>query len=110
MALREYKIDPEVLKHAEKIGLYGETVEARLKMMAKLSRPFTHPEANRRYEQYIMFIEDDDTVSMIDLMDSAEKEYFLNRTYEERRAETEGDDPTPTGEAKVTYKDKAHRK
>lgn len=99
---REYKIDLEVLKHVEKIGLYGETVEARLKQMAKLARPFTHPEANRRFRQYIMYIEEDGTVTMIDLMDSAEKEYFLNRTYEERRAENE--DPSPAAEAVVTKK------
>lgn len=96
---RQYSVDPEVLKNAEKLGLYGETAEARIKQMAKLAAKFTHPDANHRYRQYIMYIEDDGRVSMLDVMDTDEKGYFNKRTYDERKAE---DEPQ---EATVEYKD-----
>ena len=59
----------ERMKHSEKIGMYGDTVEARIKGMAKLAEPFVHPTANYRFQQYMMFIKDDGPVTMLDLVD-----------------------------------------
>ena len=95
---KQYSVDPDVLNSAQRLGLYGETAEARIKEMAKLAAKFTHPDANHRYRQYIMYIEDDGRVSMLDVMDTEEKEYLNKRTYEERKLEAEPQ------EAVVEYK------
>lgn len=95
---KQYSVDPEVLKNAERLGLYGETAEARIKQMAKLAAKFSHPDANHRFRQYIMFIEANGRVSMLDVMETEEAGYFNKRTYDERKAE---DEPQ---EAVVEYK------
>lgn len=100
---KEYKIAPEVLARAKELGIYGEHAEARLKNMAKFAARFTHPEANHRFRQYIMFIEADGEVSMFDIMDKDEAAYFNSRTYEERIAESRAE--AGTDEATVEYKD-----
>jgi len=80
------------------LGLYGETAEARILEMARRSARFTHPDANRRFRQYIMFLEADGMVTMLDIMSGEEADYYDNRSYAERKAE---DDP---GEAEVIKK------
>ena len=99
MASKQYTIAPHVFAQAENLGIFGETAEARLKQMAKLAARFTHPEANHRWRDFILYIENDGLVTFIDTMDKQEARYFDRRPYEERKAE---EDP---GEATVEYKD-----
>lgn len=100
---KEYKISPEVLARAKELGFEGEAGEGQLKQMARLAARFTHPDANHRFRQYILWIEPDGLVTMIDLMDRSETEYYERRTYEERRAEA------GSGEAEVERKDGPRR-
>jgi hypothetical protein len=62
---REYRIAPEVLAYAEKLGIYGTTTEMRIKQMATLAEKYTHPPATHRFRQYILTIQED-TVTMLD--------------------------------------------
>lgn len=59
----EYKVSDDALKQARTLGMFG-NVRARLAKMAKLSAPFTHPDANRRYEGYLLSIKDDVLVAV----------------------------------------------
>jgi len=60
---REYTIAPEVLDQARELGMYG-TVEVRLKKMARLAVPATHPKGNFRYEQVVLKIDQNRVVSI----------------------------------------------
>ena len=53
---RQYRVDPEVLKQARAIGMYG-NVEARIARMARESVPHTHPQANRRFDGFLLKID-----------------------------------------------------
>jgi hypothetical protein len=65
------KLAPGILAKAERIGVYGTTAEARLLQMAKLASRITHPDATHRFQQYIMTIQEDGTVTALNLMGAA---------------------------------------
>lgn len=94
MSAKTYTASDHALAQAQAL----EIDEAQLLKMARLAARFTHPDANHRYRQYIMWIDSDGMVTMIDLMDRDEADYYQRRTYEERKAE---EDP---GEAEVQRK------
>lgn len=103
MASKMYKIAPGVLTQAERIGIYGATAEARILQMAKLAARITHPDATHRFRQYILTIEKDGTVTMLDRMSAEEDQYYSRRKYDDRRADEE-EIPSPLGDAIVTRK------
>lgn len=102
---RNLRLAPGVLAQAEKIGIYGDTAEARILQMAKLAARLTHPDATHRFRQYLLRIETDGLVTFIDVMSSDEDEYYTKRRYDDRRVDQE-EVPTPLGEAIVTPKRK----
>jgi len=60
---RRYAVHPEALAQAQKLGLFG-NVEKRLARMARLSAPFTHQAGNRRFESYVLRVQDGQVVSI----------------------------------------------
>jgi hypothetical protein len=103
MASRKYTIAPGLLVHAERIGIYGDTAEARILQMAKLAARITHPDATHRFRQYLMTINEDGVVTMLDRMSPEEERYYSRRKYDDRRADEE-EIPSPLGDAIVTPK------
>jgi hypothetical protein len=103
MASKKYTIAPGLLVHAERIGIYGDTAEARIVQMAKMAARITHPDATHRFRQYIMTIDEACVVTMIDRMDTEEEQYYSRRKYDDRRADEE-EIPSPLGDAIVIPK------
>jgi hypothetical protein len=103
MASKKYTIAPGLLTQAERAGVYGTTAKARILQMAKLAARITHPDATHRFRQYILTIQDDGTVTMIDRMDAAEDQYYTRRKYDDRRVDEE-EIPSRLGDAIVTPK------
>jgi hypothetical protein len=66
---RQYKVSPEAPEQAQRLGIRGD-VEAKVARMARHAAPFTHPNANRRFERFIMRV-DEDTVTWIGINDAA---------------------------------------
>lgn len=66
---RKYKVTPEARKQAQALGIRGD-VEARVARMARMAARFTHPEANWRFQRFIMRIEHG-TVTWIGLADAS---------------------------------------
>ncbi len=106
---RNFRVTPDVLKQAERLGLGGPDAEQTVKDMARRGSRITHPLANRRYRQFILFVTPDDLVTMIDAMGEGEASYFGQRTYDERKA-TDSDampgeaaDGEAPGDAHVEY-------
>ena len=60
---RRYQVHPDALAQAQKLGLFG-NVEKRLARMARLSAPFTHQAGNRRFESYVLRVQDGQGVSI----------------------------------------------
>jgi hypothetical protein len=54
--LRSYKVSPEAMEQAKRLGLRGD-VEWELKGIAFHSEPYTHARANRRYGNFILRLE-----------------------------------------------------
>jgi hypothetical protein len=102
---RTLKLAPGLLAQAERIGIYGETAEARILQMAKLAARLTHPDATHRFRQYLLTIQPDGLITFIDTMSQEENQYYSRRKYDDRRQDQE-DVPTPFGEAIVTPKKK----
>ena len=48
---------PEVMDQARELGIFGNR-ETLVRKMARHSAPFTHPDGNRRYEGFILRVED----------------------------------------------------
>jgi hypothetical protein len=71
--------------------------------MAKLAARLTHPDATHRFHQYIMTIEHDGTVTMLDKMSPEEDRYYTKRKYDDRKRDQE-EIPSSRGEAIVTKK------
>ena len=84
--MRQYTISKSVLERAVALGITDP--ENQLQQMARLAARITHPDANHRFRQYIMYIEDDGMVTMLDVMKPDESDYYNDRTYEERKAES----------------------
>jgi hypothetical protein len=53
---RDFEVSEQAIRDAKACGLWG-NVEKRLARMAKQAAPFTHPEANRRFESFLLKIE-----------------------------------------------------
>jgi len=106
---RTYRISPEVLAKAAKLNIYGATAEARLLHMAKLAARIAHPDATHRFRQYILTIQDDGTVTMLDRMTQDEEAYYTRRKYKDRKMDEEAT-PSAGGEAAVEYKRDPGRK
>ena len=66
---RHHKVSPEARKQAQALGIRGD-VEAKVARMARHAAPFTHPNANRRFERFIMRVEAD-SVTWIGINDAA---------------------------------------
>ena len=60
------------------------------------------PDANFRFRQYIMFIDENRCVTMLDVMTVEEGAYYDHRTYDDRRADQE--DKNPDAKAQVWRK------
>lgn len=101
---RNFRVTQEVLRQAERLGLGAADAEEIVKDMARRASRITHPAANRRYRNFILFVTPDDVVTMIGAMGEGEASYFGQRTYDERKAGDErraaGDDGS-SGEAIV---------
>ena len=95
---REYAVSETALAQARKLGMYGD-VDGKLKKMARLAARFTHPLANRRYQNYLLKI-DGDVISDIIKFSPDELAKYESRTYRERRAGVGPGEPLP-----VTAKD-----
>jgi hypothetical protein len=65
---RHYEVSAEARKQAQTLGIRGD-VEAKVARMARCSAPFTHPKANRRFERFVMRVEQE-TVVWIGLVDT----------------------------------------
>ena len=52
----KYTVDQEAINQARMIGLCGD-VDKRLIRMAKRSAPLTHPEGNRRFDDFVLFVQ-----------------------------------------------------
>lgn len=107
---RNFRVAPEVLRQAVGLGLGAAGAEEIVKDMARRASRITHPRANRRYRNFILFVTPDDLVTMIGTMGEAEASYFGQRTYDERKTGGErragdegkaGDDDGLPGEAVV---------
>jgi hypothetical protein len=55
---RHYKVSAEARKQAQTLGVRGDA-EAKVARMARHAAPFTHPMANRRFQHFIMRVEND---------------------------------------------------
>lgn len=95
-----YTIHPDVLTRAAALGIAGDSAEATLKDMARRAVRLTHPLANRRFRDFILFVTPDNVVTRLEKLDPGEAEYLTRRTYDERKAAA---DP---GEATVEYVNK----
>jgi len=60
---RRFRLAPGVIEQAQKLGLFG-NVEKRLLRMARHSAPFTHQAGNRRFEAWVLRIDQGVVVSI----------------------------------------------
>ena len=58
MRFREYKVTPQAIEQGRACGLFGDTAK-RLSRMARRSAPFTHECGNRRFNEFVLLITDD---------------------------------------------------
>lgn len=80
---RQFTPTEDCIAKARKLGLYG-NVGARLEQMAKYSATFTHPKVNRRYEGFLLKVEDG---RVIDIMRfDPKKGQVTDETLKERLA------------------------
>lgn len=59
MRPRKYKVADAVIRKARRYGVYGNT-EARLSRMAFRSAPVTSEYGNRRFQSYVLLVENED--------------------------------------------------
>jgi sRNA-binding carbon storage regulator CsrA len=101
----EYRIGRDIIARARDLGIYGETADARLREMLRLSSPISMPGYNRRFQQYVLMVDEGLNVVGIDRLSKEEQNYYDQRRYQQRLDE-EG---TAPGEAEVEWKDGSHR-
>jgi hypothetical protein len=65
---RQFKVSAEARKQAQTLGIRGD-IEARVARMTRIAAHFTHPQANRRFQRFIMRVEHG-TVTWIGLIDT----------------------------------------
>jgi hypothetical protein len=78
--LKEYKVPHYIVEKARELGVFGNTAEARVKQMVRLSTPITMPGYNRRFQQYVMLVEND-TVMALDALSEEDRAYYDSRQY-----------------------------
>lgn len=61
MRFRVYQADVEVVAQARSVGVYGNT-RKRLSRMARQSAPFTSDRGNRRFDDFVLAVQDDRVV------------------------------------------------
>ena len=54
---RKFEVSQEAIDDAKRLSLFGD-VEKRIARMATRSAPFTHPDGNRRFLNFVFRIED----------------------------------------------------
>lgn len=54
---RLFRVSPEAVQHAKEIGIGGVRIK-RLQRMAERSAPFTHPDGNRRFDDFVLLVRD----------------------------------------------------
>jgi hypothetical protein len=91
-----FKVPPDILAKARELGIFGNTAEMRVKQMARLSAPISMLGYNRRFQQYVIFVDQTDTIIAVDRMTDDERAYYDSRHYEDRRL-----DDQVGGEAEV---------
>jgi hypothetical protein len=87
---RAISVPDDIMAKAKELGIFGRHAEPRLKEMVKLSTPITLPGYNRRYQQFVFFVEGDALIA-VDELGAEDRAYYDCRQYEERR---EDDDYT----------------
>lgn len=87
-SFRAYAVTAPALSSARRAGLYGR-VEARLRKMARLSAPCTHPLGTRRFRQYLFNIEGDKILRVLRLSEDEIRE-LEERSFKQRRLERRG--------------------
>lgn len=94
MPVPAYTIHPDVLKRAQALGFAGDSAEATLQDMARRAVRLTHPVANRRFRDFILFVTPQNVVTRLEKLDPREAAYLTRRTYDERKAETDPGEAT----------------
>jgi hypothetical protein len=94
--LRDFRVPADIIELARELGIGNPGIAVR--QMVRLSTPITMPGYNRRFQQYVLFVENG-TVLAMDVLSAEDRAYFDSRHYEDRVA---GDDHT-AGEAEVEY-------
>jgi hypothetical protein len=107
---RNFRVSREVLKQAERLGLGAADAEEIVKDMARRASRITHPQANRRYRNFILFVTPDDVVTMIGAMGEGEASYFGQRTYDERKAGDERKAAEDDGSSGETVAERTRRR
>jgi hypothetical protein len=95
---KEYKVPADIVDKARELGIFDNTAETRIKQMVRLSTPITTRGYNRRFQQYVLFIEND-TVLALDVLSAEDRAYLDTRHYEDRI----GGDDHAAGDAEVEY-------
>ena len=63
MRFRTYKATPQAVSQARWYGVYGDTAK-RIARMARRAAPFTHDLGNRRFDQFVLEVEQDEVRSI----------------------------------------------
>jgi hypothetical protein len=87
---KKFKVPADILTKARGLGIYGTTAAMRVNQMARLSTPVTMPGYNRRFQQYVLFVDQTDAVIAIDRLTDNEQTYYDSRHYDERRDDNPG--------------------
>jgi len=62
---KDFEVTSEALWQAKRLCGIRTNTERRVKDMARLAAPFTHPDGNKRYESYVFDIQNNRIVSMV---------------------------------------------
>ncbi len=60
---RLYRVSEEAQRQAREIGIGGAVVK-RLQRMGMRSAPFTHPEGNRRFDDFVLLVQNKQIVGV----------------------------------------------
>ncbi len=83
MTIKTFTVAPEVVSTAaDKVGLYGQSAEAVIKMMARSAEKVTHPSATHRFQQYIMTIDENGQVTNLDIESTQQAVDLGKRVYD----------------------------
>jgi hypothetical protein len=85
---RAISVPDNIMANAKELGIFGKHAEARLKEMVKLSTAITMPGYNRRYQQFVFFVEGDALIA-VDELGAEGRAFYDCRQYEERREDVD---------------------